>query len=106
MLCHSCLNSAMMSKPPNFTCRDTHIGRNYPDKIQNHLKFSLCFFLSSPPIFSVFNTSLIISVIMPFCMLAYVSEAANVTEVSTFEARLQSSAELRHVTFPDHFQVP
>ncbi|KAK7320300.1 hypothetical protein VNO77_29645 [Canavalia gladiata] len=32
---------------------------------------------------------------------------ANVTEVSTTEACVQSSAELRqHVTFPNHFQVP
>ncbi|KAJ1410819.1 UBA-like superfamily [Sesbania bispinosa] len=32
---------------------------------------------------------------------------ANVTEVSTSEACVQSSAELRqHVTFPNHFQVP
>ncbi|XP_057440983.1 GBF-interacting protein 1-like isoform X2 [Lotus japonicus] len=32
--------------------------------------------------------------------------AADVTEVSTLEACVQSSAELRHVTFPNHFQVP
>lgn len=49
----------------------------------------------------------VISVIMLFGVFAYVSETANVTEISTSEACAQSSAELRqHVTFPNHFQVP
>ena len=33
-------------------------------------------------------------------------ETANIAEVSTSEVCVQSSAELRHVTFPNHFQVP
>lgn len=42
-----------------------------------------------------------------FGVFAYISETANVSEVSTTEACVQSSAELRqHVTFPNHFQVP
>jgi len=44
---------------------------------------------------------------MSFGGLTYVYETANITEVSTSEACVQSSAELRqHVTFPNHFQVP
>jgi len=44
---------------------------------------------------------------MSFGWLTHVSETANITEVSTSEVGVQSSAELRqHVTFPNHFQVP
>ena len=44
---------------------------------------------------------------MPYGVFTYVFETANVTEISTSEACVQSSVELRqHVTFPNHFQVP
>ena len=43
---------------------------------------------------------------MPFGVFIHVYKTANTTEVSTSEACVQSSAELRqHVTFPNHFQV-
>jgi len=43
---------------------------------------------------------------MPVDAFADVSKTANVTEVSTSEAPVQSTELRQHVTFPNHFQVP
>ncbi|KAL5125957.1 GBF-interacting protein 1-like [Glycine soja] len=42
----------------------------------------------------------------PSCSSGSQPSLANIAEVSTSEVCVQSSAELRHVTFPNHFQVP
>ncbi|KHN43908.1 GBF-interacting protein 1-like isoform X1 [Glycine soja] len=42
----------------------------------------------------------------PSCSSGSQPSLANIAEVSTSEVCVQFSAELRHVTFPNHFQVP